>query len=191
MTSFEVELKFRVADFENLLGRIQSFGAKAHPSVEQEDGYLSHPSRDFAKTGEAFRVRREGERNRITYKGPKLPGPTKTREEVEVGFADGMTNLAKVRQILGALGFMPVATVRKIRREYECVVDGRLIHVALDQVESLGSFAEVETLASGSEDLPGAQATIQRFAAQLGLSEVEPRSYLRMLLESAENAGKS
>ncbi|HEU5115398.1 MAG TPA: class IV adenylate cyclase, partial [Isosphaeraceae bacterium] len=83
---FEVEIKFRAADHRALAARLIALGAEASEAQEHEDLYLAHPSRDFARTDEALRLRRVGDQNRVTYKGPKLGGPTKTREEIEVPF---------------------------------------------------------------------------------------------------------
>lgn len=180
---YEVEVKFRAADHDDLRRRLVALGAEPGPVVEQLDGYLAHPSRDFAASNEAFRIRRAGTSNRITYKGPKAQGPTKTREEIEVPFADGPEALADLSRLFDRLGFRPVATVRKSRTPFHLLFMGRPMEVALDLAEGLGSFAEVETLAE-PDDLPAAQAAVLALAEALGLTEVEPRSYLRMLLES-------
>jgi adenylate cyclase class 2 len=158
-------------------------GAETGREVEQEDCYLSHPARDFARTNEALRLRRVGEANAITYKGPRREGPTKTREEVEVPYQDGPEGIARMRRLFDALGFRPVHVVRKVRTPYHLVVDGRPVEVALDVVDGVGTFVEVETIADGEPDLPAAQGVVTRLAAALGLTEVEPRSYLRMALE--------
>ncbi len=178
----EIEIKFRVADHAALEHRLLEIGASPTDFVEQSDAYLAHPARDFARTDEALRIRRDGSVNRITYKGPKQGGPTKTREEIEVAFADGPEALADVGQIFDRLGFRPVTTVRKMRRAFHLVVEGRSIEVTLDEVEGIGTFAEVETLAD-PDDVTGAQDAVLELARAIGLDEVEPRSYLRMLLE--------
>src|SRR3954447_15892506 len=87
--SYEVELKYRADHDAGLIGRLESLGAVGGGEVVQEDVYLDHPARDFARSGEALRLRRSGDENRITYKGPKWSGPTKTREEVEIACAGG------------------------------------------------------------------------------------------------------
>ena len=181
---YEVELKFRVADHVGLAGRLRDRGLVAGLEVEHVDLYLAHPARDFAATGEAFRIRSEGTLNRITYKGAKLSGLVKTREEIEVEFAEGSEAREQLVRAFGLLGFEPVAEVRKSRGEYHLDYRGRPMSIALDRAEGLGSFAEVETLAEGPERLVGAQEAVLGLAGELGLSEVEPRSYLRMLLES-------
>ena len=179
---YEVEIKFRDADHAAIEARLLALGAEPGRSVAQEDVYLAHPARDFAATGEAFRIRRDGPDNRITYKGPKHAGPTKTREEVEVGFDRGPAMWEEMHRLFEALGFRPVATVKKLRRPFHLVRGGRAMEVVLDRAEGLGDFAEVEALA-GDDDLAGAQAAVLALARDLGLERVEPRSYLRMLLE--------
>ena len=112
---FEVELKFRVADPVELGRRLaERTGAVVAP-VDHADIYFAHPSRDFAQTDEAFRIRVEGDENRITYKGAKRLGPTKTREEIEVPFAAGVETRDDLQRVFDRLGFTVVATVRKRR----------------------------------------------------------------------------
>jgi adenylate cyclase class 2 len=180
---FEIEIKFRVADHNDLRRRLADRGIEPEATVDHEDAYLAHPSRDFAVTGEAFRIRGEGSKNRITYKGPKLGGPTKTREEIEVAFAEGDEAREQLGRAFELLGFRPVAVVRKRRTEYHLESGGRPMAVSLDLAEGLGAFAEVETLVESEADLPGAQQAVVATARELGLMEVEPRSYLRMFLE--------
>jgi len=181
---YEIEVKYRAGDRAGLERRLSDLGATAAAGagVEQEDIYLAHPTRDFARSDEAFRLRREGGRNRITYKGPKQGGPTKTREEIEIPFADGPEDLAGLLKIFERLGFRQVATVRKVRTSYRLVRGGRPIEVAVDVAEGLGTFAEVEALA-GPDEMAGAQSAVLALARELGLDDVEPRSYLRMALE--------
>ncbi|WP_435011067.1 class IV adenylate cyclase [Tundrisphaera lichenicola] len=188
---FEIEIKFRVADHDDLRRRLEARGAEPEATVDHEDTYLAHPSRDFAGTGEAFRIRGEGMLNRITYKGPKLGGPAKTREEIEVAFAEGLEARGELGRTFELLGFRPVAVVRKSRTEYHLESNGRAVAVSLDLAEGLGAFAEVETLAGSEAELPKAQRAVVELAEELGLREVEPRSYLRMLLESRGLIGRN
>jgi adenylate cyclase, class 2 len=181
---FEVEVKYRLVDPDALVRRLSERGAAQRPEINQEDTYLSHPARDFAVTQEAFRIRRAGAENRLTYKGPRHSGPTKTREEIEIRFIDGDEASGQLLHLLENLGFRPVATIRKRRTPFHLEVQGREIEVVLDQAEGLGDFAEIETLAPALDDLPAAQAAVLALANELGLTQVEPRSYLRMALEA-------
>ncbi len=181
---YEIEVKFRVADHADLERRLADRGVVPERTVEHRDAYLAHPSRDFSQSGEAFRIRGEGVSNRITYKGPKLGGPTKIREEIEVEFAEGAEAREQLTRTFELLGFRAVAVVRKRRSEYHLEHEGRPMVVALDLAEGVGTFAEVETLVEAESDLPEGQKAVLALAGELGLSEVEPRSYLRMVLET-------
>jgi adenylate cyclase class 2 len=179
---YEVEIKFRVPNHDALIAALEAIDASPTPPVAHSDLYLAHPSRDFAKSDEALRLRREGETNAVTYKGPKRGGPTKTREEVEVTFdPDSRDNMARIFE---ALGFLPVAEVKKTRTSYPISGRDRPMTVTLDDAEGLGTFAEVEAIAQGEADLPNAQQAVLALAKELGLTDVEPRSYLRMKLEA-------
>jgi adenylate cyclase class 2 len=191
--SYEVEVKYRLADRDRLLERLAQRGAAGGPSINQEDIYLNHPSREFAQTHEALRIRRIGTDNRITYKGPRLPGPTKTREEIEIAFAEGDDAFKQLSHLMENLGFRPIATVRKTRTQFRLTEAGHQLEIALDLAEGLGHFAEIETQAPTEAALPAAQAAVLTVADQLGLTEVEPRTYLRMvlLLQQAGEMGQS
>ena len=186
--SFEIEVKYRSVDHD-LLGRLLAeLDATPISDEEQEDTYFNHPSRDFALTNEAFRIRRIGSENHITYKGPRQPGPTKTREEIEIGFSEGIEAFKQLSKLFANLGFRPVATVRKRRRSYELLYQGIDVTIGLDRAEGLGEFAEVEVVAPTDAEIPAAQQAILSLAKKLGLTQVEPRSYLRMILEQGDGS---
>lgn len=67
----EIEQKFRLTGNEPIEAGIAEMGAITLGEIMEEDHYFNAPDRDFAKTGEAFRIRRIGEKNFLTYKGPK------------------------------------------------------------------------------------------------------------------------
>jgi adenylate cyclase class 2 len=186
--SFEVEIKYRVRGHELVRGFLERMGAEGGGVRELEDVYLAHPARDFAVTGEALRVRRSGDKNWVTYKGVKLAGPTKTREEIEIGFEPGPGRFEEMIGLYLRLGFGEVARIKKRREPFRVAVDGRPVEVVLDEVEGLGRFVEVEALARGAGELPAAQGAVIALGEELGLTEVEPRSYLRMVLEAGLNS---
>src|SRR3974377_2350927 len=105
--SFEVEVKYRAVDHDQLVQRLVEMGAITAEMVDHEDIYLSHPAQDFAQTGEAFRIRRLGQENRITYKGPRRSGPTKTREEIEIPVAAGPDQFRRLAPLPATLRFRP------------------------------------------------------------------------------------
>ena len=149
----------------------------------QIDRYYAHPARDFAQTDEALRIRRVSESNFVTYKGPKLDQQTKTRREIEIPLPPGEEGFSQFAALLEALGFRIVAEVRKLRRIARIDWQGFHVEVALDDVEGVGHFVELE-IAADPAQLAGAKAALATLAEHLGLQGGERRSYLELLLLS-------
>lgn len=177
----EVEMKFPAPDVSGLEQRLHALGARPDAPIIEEDHYVNAPDRDFAKTDEALRLRRIGPANFVTYKGPKRDARTKTRTEIEVPLATGDPAAADFLQLLKHLGYRAVAVVRKRRRIYHLDRDGFPVEVCLDEVEGVGSFAEVEIRTTEAR-LAEARDAVIKFASELGLSGSERRSYLEMYL---------
>ncbi|MBX7166737.1 MAG: class IV adenylate cyclase [Pirellulales bacterium] len=177
----EVEQKFPLADPPAFVARLGDLGVCLAEPIVQVDQYFAHPARDFAQTDEALRIRRVGSENRVTYKGPKLDAATKTRREIELPLAPGDDAAAGYEALLVALGFRPVRAVRKARRKAELVWEGRTCEIALDEVEGLGTFTELEFQAEPAQ-LDATRAALTSLASRLGLSQSERRSYLELLL---------
>jgi adenylate cyclase, class 2 len=179
--AIEVEQKFAIENMESLRRRLSELGAKFGSPIEQIDLYFAHPARDFAETDEAFRLRREGEANWFTYKGPKLDRTTKTRQEIELPIAAGQARAQQAIELVTALGFRQVAAVRKRRCHSTIDWQNGQVVVALDEVAELGAFVELEIVTS-SERLGAAREAIESLAVRLGLANAERRSYLELLL---------
>lgn len=180
--TYEVEMKFPLPDGSDLEAKLVAFGAEARGTQRHADRYFRHPNRDFARTDEALRLRSIGDRNAITYKGPKIDPVTKTRQEIEIEYASGNAAVEKFRELLNRVGFTESLTVRKTRRIFELTWRGRRFEVVLDDVDRLGRFAEIETLAEEAE-MDAAKELVLALASELGLQKSERRGYLQMLLE--------
>lgn len=183
----EVEVKYRVPDMAAVASRLLALGAERAGEAVEADHYYNAPDRDFRATGEAFRLRRVGDANRFTYKGPKREGPTKTRTEIELGVEPGDSGAAVAERLLLSLGYRPVAVVRKTRTTYELTRSGIALTVCLDAAEKVGTFVEVEAVCDEGR-FEAAQAGVLSLASELGLTVREPRSYLGMLLEAEGRA---
>ncbi len=177
----EIEQKFAHADFAAIEQRLAEWGGRPGEEHTESDHYFNAPDRDFAHTDEAFRLRRVGTANFLTYKGPKRKDIVKIRTELEIPLRDGDEAAEQFMQLLVHLGYRPVAVVRKHRRTRHLEREGFALTVCLDEVEHLGRFAEVEILAP-EEQVDKARTILADTAAALGLSELERHSYLGMLL---------
>lgn len=176
----EVEQKFRVSDIEAVARRLVALGARAGETHQQVDCYFAHPQRDFAQTDEALRLRRVGRHNYVTYKGPKLDATTKTRREIELQLPDGEAAAQEAAQLLEVLAFRRVADVYKRRAHYTLNWQQRDVLVALDDVDGLGDFVELEIMAE-EQQVDAARDAIRSLAGRLDLSNSERRSYLELL----------
>ncbi len=183
---YEVEQKYRVEDLDAVSQRLCEMGANSLKEVQQIDTYFAHPQRSFAETDEAFRMRRIDQVNLLTYKGPRLDSSVKTRREIELPIGEGPLVAEQFRQMVVALGFRIVADVKKRRRCLELSWRGFSVECALDSVEQVGDFVELE-IATAEANLIVAQAAIGELAAAIELSHVEYQSYLEMLLQNADS----
>jgi adenylate cyclase, class 2 len=184
----EVEVKYRLPDPTAVEARVRAWGATVVADHAEADHYLNAPDRDFARTDEALRLRRIGEANFLTYKGPRKDGASKTRREVEVPCPHGDAAAEAFLNLFGHLGYRPTAVVRKRRRIYEWTRDGFTVHACLDDVESVGRFVELEIVADDAK-YDAARAVVLQIAAQLDLGPIETRSYLEQLLGRAVKPG--
>jgi len=137
-SSNEVEIKFKVADIDDLAGRLRRLGFEEITSRTREMNTLFDlPGRPLAKRGDLLRLRKYGEIWVLTHKSkaPKDDGPHKTRVEIESRVESG----EKIEAILRAIGFEPSFRYEKFRAEWK---DGKG-HVVIDETP-IGNFAEIE-----------------------------------------------
>jgi len=185
----EIEQKYRQVNHEDLRQKLNALDAFQDGDDEfHEDVYFNHPSRDFAVSKEAFRVRRINGQAWMTYKGQKMPGSIKARREIEVPIGTEAKHTAEFEDALVLLGFRRVAVVKKQRQTYR-FADPAAPTIAVDLVDGLGAFAELEMLASREDQVDVCRRRIRDWADRLGLSVEEPESYLSLLLEG--NAGSA
>ncbi len=178
----EIEQKYRNADFAAIEQRLAEWGITSHDDETESDDYYNAPDRDFKQTDEAFRLRRIGAHNFLTYKGPKRQASVKIRTELEVPLPDGDDAVQQFGELLRHLGYRYVATVAKRRRTYRFRREPFAIAVCLDEVVGLGRFVEVEIVAP-EEQQDAANKLLTQLGTELHLSEVERRSYLGLVLD--------
>jgi len=182
-TSYEVEQKYIVESHEAIVAQLK--GTEFSPPEIEADTYYAHPVRDFAATDEALRIRETSSEAVVTYKGPKFDTEVKTREELELSL-DGATE--DWHALLQKLSFRPVAVVRKSRRKATLDWQGAKVLLTLDDVETLGTYAELEVVVGDEGELDEAKSLVLSLATFLGLGKVEPRSYLGMILGNEQDA---
>ncbi|MCZ7397553.1 MAG: class IV adenylate cyclase [Candidatus Methanoperedens sp.] len=173
----EVEVKAHVQDPRQIERSIIEMGATPIGIENQTDTYYNSPVHDFKMSDEALRVRVQDDRCFLTYKGPKIDSVSKTRKENQVEINDP----GSMGDILSSLGFIPVATVIKKRKNYR-IAD---ILISLDEVRNLGSFIEIEISAKNQSNYEKKVESIFKIIEKLGISRDSTirKSYLEMVLE--------
>jgi adenylate cyclase class 2 len=128
------------------------------------------PGKHLKKRASLLRIRRAGKASLLTFKGPPLPGPHKSREELEISFAGSEA----LSSILERLGYQPVWRYEKFRSEYR---KGPGI-ATLDETP-IGAFLELE----------GPPKWIDRSARQLGFTAADyiQASYAKLYLQWCED----
>lgn len=134
--ALEQEVKLAFASPEAARQAIHHAGGRLVRSRRLiDDRLFDDADGGLTESGSALRLRLDGERAFITWKGPVERGRVKAREELETQVHDGQTLLA----ILNALGYEQRFRSEKYREDYEVL--GAL--VTLDETPC-GCFVEVE-----------------------------------------------
>ncbi|HOP29351.1 MAG TPA: class IV adenylate cyclase, partial [Spirochaetota bacterium] len=165
----EIEIKCYCDNPGEIESRIKTIGAEYIETRTESDIYFNHPSRDFAETDEAFRMRRVNSSCRITYKGPKVSKTTKARVEHETAVGD----FDAMRNIILSLGFVESGIIEKKRKIFAL---GET-EISIDDVKDLGVFIEIEIIGELKEEI---EKKLFDTAAELGLTKFERRSYLEL-----------
>jgi len=184
----EVELKFPVADMEQIVQQIAGLSPEPEVWREERDLYFGHPVRDFSQTDEALRLRRTGIHNFVTYKGPKIDSVSKSRYELDLPLPEGEDVFIHWCELLERLGFRPVAEVVKRRRKTWLLWEGWRVEISLDEVENVGQYVEFEIVCE-PDQVPRARDALFRLAKSFHLTNSERRSYLELLLARKRAAG--
>ncbi len=185
--TYEVEVKVSIERLEEMEHRILNIGAKKTNKEIQIDSYFDHPCRTFQDTDEALRVRLRKPLDRVkdeistdlvelTYKGPKIDSTTKTRLESSVK----INNAEEITFILENLGFKLVARIMKKRQFFSLPATT----ISIDDVEHVGLFLELESIARTSDELAYAKDNIFKIMKALGLDPAQSirESYLELYL---------
>lgn len=165
----ENEVKIRFAgSAEEARARIESRGYRqVQPRTLESDRVFDRDG-ELRGTGRLLRLRGEGDRAIVTYKGPAQPGPHKNREEIEFDVSDAQA----VASVLERLGYRVAFRYEKYRTKFKA--EGEPGILTIDETP-MGVFLELE----------GPPEWLDTTAARLGLSPAEylTESYAKLYEE--------
>ena len=107
----EVEIKFRVTDARRLERSLTDAGFQLKtPPTHEMNSLYDRAGNPLRRQGAILRLRKYGERWRLTHKAKGKAGRYKTREEHETAVENG----PELDAILRALGYVPSLCLRKV-----------------------------------------------------------------------------
>ena len=143
--TLEREIKLQFAGPEEARAAILATGATPIRSRRlQEDCLLDTSDEGLRRRRCVLRIRMEGGRSLVTFKGPVQPSTMKLRQELETVVADGELLL----RLFEELGFRVWFRYQKFREEFASAD----VIVALDETP-VGTFVEIEGTEHGITDM--------------------------------------
>jgi adenylate cyclase, class 2 len=173
--SREIEIKLPSAGVEESRRKLQAAEfLVAKQRVFEENTVYDTAATDLRRSSRLLRLRRIGDRYKLTYKGSPEPGKHKSREEIETDIADGQAFNA----ILVRLGYRQVFRYEKFRTEFQ--QQGSDGIATLDETP-IGTYLELE----------GDPEWIDHTARTLGYEEKDyiTASYARLFFEWRQRTG--
>jgi adenylate cyclase class 2 len=171
----ETEIKLRVADRSSALERIRASGyGESVPRVFEANTLYDSPDQALRRKQMLLRLRQVGAKSVLTWKGPGVPGPHKSRPEIETVVASGDA----LAQVFRQLGYEPMFRYEKYRTEFRKADTAGVI--TFDETP-IGDFLELE----------GPAEWIDETADRLGFSRNEYvlDSYGKLYLADCERRG--
>ncbi|MBN1793112.1 class IV adenylate cyclase [Candidatus Woesearchaeota archaeon] len=139
----EVEVKFLEINKAEIIGKLESIGAKKVFEGRIVPSFFDYPDDSLRKKDQILRLRKRGDETELAFKQKKQYPEAKVAEETELNVDDFET----MRQILLRLGMKEVARKPKQRISYAT----EHAHYEIDTYEGLPPYLEVE--AESFEDL--------------------------------------
>lgn len=178
---FEIERKFRLraGEYERLLAELaKQFGTPSE-HTQTDRLYLNGHGFDTHMRGQPLlRIRDQDGHYIFTYKRTLLETGNRVEHETPIGNAEA------AHAIIAELGWQEAVVIHKKRLEFH----GAAFTYALDAVDSIGTFLEIEYVQA--TDDPAAEAKLFAEAERLGLdppSQFEHKNYGLLVWEEARS----
>ncbi len=176
----EIEAKMKVASLDVVRAKLESIGATKAGEIFEINTFFDTEDRSLLAADQGLRLRvnrstSDGSETYVcTFKGPRLHGKLKSREELEMDVG----NPKDAEKFLIALGYQKVLSFEKRRHKWK----HEKCSIELDELPHLGVYVEIE----GPDE-----ATVMRVRESLGLSKapIIKSSYIAMLMAYLQEHG--
>ena len=183
MRQYEIEIKLPVKNSQEVLDILKDIGFAVKKEIREEDIYFNSDYHNIKELDEALRIRKSrdcdtgDQKVQINFKGPKIDAVSMSRMELETEVQDGKI----MENILVQMGFLPVASVCKVRK----YLTHREMTACVDRVEGLGEFLELEVVAETEEKREIYLEQMKEILNALGYSmeDTVRTSYLGLLMK--------
>jgi adenylate cyclase, class 2 len=171
MSGVEEEVKIRVPSLEGLMEGLKAIGALSIRGREFEDNLLlDFMDKRLKQEGKLIRLRRFGEQQLLTFKGPASHlGNIKSRAEIELEVGSFET----MQLVLAELGLRPAFRYQKYRTIYayrDPSSGGNIDQTAESEQQSLHIMVD-ETPVGIFVELEGSVTLIRKAAERLGFCQ--------------------
>lgn len=178
----EIEAKMKVPSLDAVRQKLEETGASRVGDFFETNVFFDTDDRSLlaADLGLRMRVNRNVETRQetyvLTFKGPRMHGKLKSREEIELDVA----NPRDAERFLGALGYKKVLSFEKRRHKWK--LDS--CSIELDELPHLGVYVEIE----GPDE-----AAVMKARESLGLDKMPiiKTSYIAMLMSWLQERGSA
>jgi adenylate cyclase class 2 len=175
LTETEVKIPLKDRDASAVVHLLESNGLRVSvPRIFEANAVYDTADQKIRGAEMLLRLRQVGDKNIITWKGPPVPGPYKSRPEIETRF----DSFDALHQILEHLGYSVLFRYEKYRTEFsEASGDGS---VTFDETP-IGNYLELE----------GDGPWIDKWAMKLGFKPEDYvlQSYSRLYIDFCREAG--
>lgn len=141
MDNIEVELKFPVKDYQQLVQNLDSIATIVEKDIYQKDTYFVPSHRNFIAQNpisEWLRVRKQKNGDSINYKRWHNKDECKAVSCDE--FETIVENISSLEKILESMNFKKIIIVEKTRNIWEY----KNVQISIDNVSELGHYIELE-----------------------------------------------
>jgi adenylate cyclase class 2 len=178
----EIEAKMKIDDTDAVRRKLKAAGARHTKKTRETNIFLDTEDRSLLAGDRGLRVRINrdvttgSEKVIITFKGPRHPGPLKSRDESELEVASS----ADAVQLLACIGYRQIISFEKLRESWELMG----CKIEIDEVPRIGTFLEIE---GPTDDI----VLKTRDALELGNKPIVKSSYISMLMADLQEKGES